>query len=252
MSTTSTIMSIEQIVEIHHLALESILGKGVASAAPGRPKPPSSIAARIEHTLLSTAASDEDVKRICREAEQYSFRAVCCLPRDVAVCKRRLEGTSSLVVTVVDFPLAQGGAAAAEAETHRAAKNGADEIDMVIDVRAVKAGDLGTAVDGVRRVVAAAAGRPVKVILETALLSGEQIAAACAVSEAGGASFVKTSTGYSTRGASAEDIRIMRAAVGDRLGIKASGGIRDRETAEVMIAAGADLIGTSNGPKCAS
>jgi deoxyribose-phosphate aldolase len=252
MSTTSTTMSTEQIVEIHHRALEKLLGKGQASASPGRPKAPSSIAGRIEHTLLSTSATDEDVKRICREAEQFSFRSVCCLPRDVAVCKRRLEGTSSLVVTVVDFPLAQGGAAFAEAETHRATDAGADEIDMVIDVRALKAGDLDAAVNGVRRVVAAAGGRPVKVILETALLTNEQIAIGAAVSEAGGASFVKTSTGYSSRGASAEDIRIMRAAVGDRLGIKASGGIRDREAAEVMIAAGADLIGTSNGPKCAS
>jgi deoxyribose-phosphate aldolase len=252
MSNPITTSSTERIVELHRDALERILGGSPRATPPGRPPAPPSIAGRIEHTLLSTAASDEDVRRVCREAEQYAFRAVCCLPRDVAACRRRLEGTSSLVVTVVDFPLAQGGAAAAEAECRRAVDAGADEIDMVVDIRALRAGDLGAAAAGVERVVAAAGGRPVKVILETALLAEGQIASGAAVAEAGGASFVKTSTGYSTRGASAEDVRLLRAAVGDRLGIKASGGIRDRAAAEEMIAAGADLIGTSNGPRCAS
>ena len=245
-------MTPERIAELHRAALEGLLGAGPRSTPPGRPPAPASIAGRIEHTLLSTAASDDDVRRVCREAEQHAFRAVCCLPRDVAPCRRLLDGTSSLVVTVVDFPLAQGGASAAEAECLRAVAAGADEIDMVIDVRAVRGGDLEAAAAGVRRVVAAADGRPVKVILETALLSDEQIVAAAAAAEAGGASYVKTSTGYSTRGASAADIRILRAAVGERLGIKASGGIKDRAAADALIAAGADLIGTSNGPKCAS
>lgn len=250
MSTSTTTPSTKRIVEIHGRALEEILGRRARPAPRGRPPEPASLAGRIEHTLLSTAATDDDVRRVCREAEAHAFRAVCCLPRDVAACRRRLEGTSSLVVTVLDFPLAQGGAAGAEAECRRAVEAGADEVDMVIDVRALKAGKLAAAAAGVRRVVKAAGRRPVKVILETALLTPGQIAQGAAVAEAGGAAYVKTSTGFSTRGASEEDVRILRAAVGDRLGIKASGGIRDRAAAERMIAAGADLIGTSNGPAC--
>jgi deoxyribose-phosphate aldolase len=249
MSVKDTPIASKKITAAFAETVAALAGLEPHGAPPGRPKPPPSMAGRIEHTLLASAATDEDVRRVCREAEQGSFRAVCCLPRDVVACKRRLDGTAVLVVTVLDFPLA-GGDGAAEAECLRAVKAGADEVDMVVDVRALRAGDLVAAVNGVRRVVKAARGRPVKVILETGLLSPEQIVAGAAVAEIGGAAFAKTSTGYGPRGASAEDIRILRAALGDRLGIKASGGIRDRAAAEAMVAAGADLIGTSNGPAC--
>jgi deoxyribose-phosphate aldolase len=251
MSAKGTPITSKRIAALHAQAVTALAGVGRPSTPPGRPAAPASMAGRIEHTLLAASASDEDVRRVCREAEQHEFRAVCCLPRDVASCKRRLDGTNVLVVTVLDFPLAGGGEGAAEAICRRALEAGADEVDMVVDIRALRAGDLVAAAKGVKRVVQAAAGHPVKVILETGFLTPEQIAAGAAVAEVGGAAFAKTSTGYGPRGASVDDIRILRAALGDRLGIKASGGIRDRAAAEAMVEAGADLIGTSNGPACA-
>jgi deoxyribose-phosphate aldolase len=249
MSAKNTPFPAKKITAAYAEAVAALAGLGARGASPGRPGSPATMAGRIEHTLLASSVTDEDVRRVCREAERHEFRAVCCLPRDVAACRRRLDGTAVLVVTVLDFPLAGGGAA--EAECRRAVEAGADEVDMVVDLRALRSGDLVAAARGVRRVVAAAKGRPVKVILETGLLTPEQVAAGAAVAEIGGAAFAKTSTGYGPRGASVEDIRILRTALGDRLGIKASGGIRDRAAAEAMVAAGADLIGTSNGPACA-
>lgn len=251
MNAKDTPITSKKIAALHAKAVAALAGVGQRGAPPGRPPAPASMAGRIEHTLLAASATDEDVRRVCREAEEHEFRAVCCLPRDVAYCKRRLDGTNVLVVTVLDFPLAGGGEGAAEAACRRAIEAGADEVDMVVDIRALRAGDLVAATRGVKRVVAAAAGHPVKVILETGLLTTEQIVAGAAAAEIGGASFAKTSTGYGPRGASVEDIRILRTALGDRLGIKASGGIRDRAAAEAMVKAGADLIGTSNGPACA-
>ena len=249
MSAKNTPITPKRISAAFAEAVAALAGIKPRRATPGRPKPPPSMAGRIEHTLLASSATDEDVRHVCREAERYEFRAVCCLPRDVAACHRRLDGTAVLVVTVLDFPLAGGGAA--EIECRRAVEAGADEVDMVVDLRALRSGRVVAAAKGVQRVVRAAGGLPVKVILETGLLTPEQIAAGAAVAEIGGASFAKTSTGYGPRGASAEDVRILRAVLGDRLGIKASGGIRDRAAAEAMVAAGADLIGTSNGPACA-
>jgi len=248
MRDESTPIESKRITAAYAEAIAALGGLGARGTPPGRPAPPPSMAGRIEHTLLASSATEDDVRRVCREAERHEFRAVCCLPRDVASCQRRLEGTAVLVVTVLDFPLAGGGAA--EVECRRAVEAGADEVDMVVDLRALRSSRLVAAARGVQRVVKAARGRPVKVILETGLLTPEQIAAGAAVAERGGASFAKTSTGYGPRGASAEDVRILRAVLGDRLGIKASGGIRDRAAAEAMVAAGADLIGTSNGPAC--
>ncbi|MCK9459355.1 MAG: deoxyribose-phosphate aldolase [Proteobacteria bacterium] len=249
MSAKDTPIASKKITAAHAEAVAALAGLGAPRSSPGRPAEPSSMAGRIEHTLLASSATEEDVRRVCREAERHELRAVCCLPRDVAACRRRLDGTAVLVVTVLDFPLAGGGAA--EDECRRAVEAGADEVDMVVDLRALRSGRLVVAARGVRRVVKAARGRPVKVILETGLLTPEQIAAGAAVVEIGGAAFAKTSTGYGPRGANVEDIRILRAVLGDRLGIKASGGIRDSKAAEAMVAAGADLIGTSNGPACA-
>jgi deoxyribose-phosphate aldolase len=209
------------------------------------------MAGRIEHTLLGVTATDADVERLCREALEHRFRGVCCLPRDVSRCRVLLAGSGVLVVTVLDFPLAGGTPTEAATECARVLEAGADEVDMVVDVRALLQGELAAARDGVARVVAAAGSHPVKVILETGALDPLQIVDGCAAAEAGGASFVKTSTGFGPRGASVDDIRTMRACVGDRLGVKASGGIRTRDDAEQMVAAGADVLGTSSGPACA-
>jgi deoxyribose-phosphate aldolase len=217
----------------------------------GRPPAPPGMAGRVEHTLLRVSATDADVVRLCAEARAHRLRGVCCLPRDVARCRALLDGSGVLVVTVLDFPLAGGTAAEAAAECARVLAAGADEVDMVVDVRALLQGDLAAARDGVARVVAAAGTHPVKVILETGALAPAQIIDGCAAAEAGGAAFVKTATGFGPRGASVEDIRIMRASVGERLGVKASGGIRTRDDAERMVAAGADVLGTSSGPVCA-
>jgi len=217
---------------------------------PGRPAPPSSMAGRIEHTLLSAAASDDDVERLCREAAAHRFRAVCCLPRDVPRCRALLEGTGVLAVTVLDFPLASGLPGGAAAECARAIDAGADEVDLVVDVRALMRGEPETARDGAASVVAAARGRPVKVILETGLLDPSRIVEGSIAAEAAGAAFVKTCTGFGPRGATEEDVALIRLAVEDRMGVKASGGIRDRRAALRMVAAGADVLGTSSGIAC--
>jgi len=228
---------------------ESRLGR-FPHPGPGRPRP-ERMADRVEHTLLRAGAGAGDLERLCAEARAGRFRAVCVLPRDVAAARGLLDGSGVLVVTVVNFPLASLPPEMAAAETRALAAAGADEIDMVADLRALRSGEVEGARDGVAMVVEAAAGRPVKVILETGLLEPGQIATGCAAALAGGAAFVKTSTGFGPRGASVEDIEIMRLCVGERLGIKASGGIRDRAFAERLVAAGADLIGTSAGPAVA-
>ena len=217
--------------------------------AVGRPKI-RRMADRIEHTLLGSGAAAADLERLLDEALEHRFRAVCVLPRDVERAAARLEGSGVIPVTVVDFPLAGGTRAAVAAETGAVVGAGAAEVDMVVDVRALRAGELERVRDGVRGVVDAARGAPVKVILETGLLDAEQIAAGCAAAEAGGARYVKTSTGFGPRGASVEDVAVMRACVAERLGVKASGGIRTAAAARELAAAGADLIGTSAGPVC--
>jgi len=242
-------LPISAIEERHRVACRAL---GFTPAEePGRPATPPGMAGRVEHTLLGVAATDADVERLCREAREHAFRGVCCLPRDVPRCRELLADSGVLIVTVLDFPLAGGTPAEAADECRRVIDAGADEVDMVVDVRALLEGDLGAARDKIARVVEAAGSHPVKVILETGALSPQQLVDGCAVAEAGGAAYVKTATGFGPRGASVEDIRIMRACVGDRLGVKASGGIRDRDDAERMVDAGADVLGTSSGPACA-
>ncbi len=217
---------------------------------PSPERPSLSFAKRIEHTLLNAGASDEDVNRLCQDALEEGFRSVCCLPRDVVRCHRLLQDSGVLVVTVIDFPLGAGTPDAARFECERVVTNGADEVDMVVDVRALRIGDLGSVRDGIADVVAAAKGRPVKTILETGLLTQRQIVGGCVAAEAGGADYVKTSTGFGPRGASVQDVALMRAAVGNRLGIKAAGGIRTHAFVLELVEAGADLIGTSSGADC--
>jgi len=205
------------------------------------------IAAMIDHTILKPDATRDDVIKICREARQYGFASVCVNPYWVPLVKRELAGSSVLVCTVVGFPLGATSTEAKVCETENAIRQGAQEIDMVINVGALRSGDTET----VRKDVTAVAdathrGRAIlKVILETALLNDEQKTLACQICKTAGADFVKTSTGFSTAGATAHDIALMRAAVGPTMGVKASGGIRALQDLHTMAAAGATRIGAS-------
>ena len=205
------------------------------------------IASMIDHTLLKPEATPAQVERLCAEAAEYHFASVCVNPVYIPLAARLLKGTGVKVCCVVGFPL---GAIAPEqkaAEAASCAAMGAEELDMVIHVGAAKAGDWVLVQRDIEGVVKAAAGHTVKVIIETCLLTDEEKVKACEAAKAAGAHFVKTSTGFSTGGATTHDIALMRKTVGPEMGVKASGGIRDYETAMAMIEAGANRIGASAG-----
>lgn len=205
------------------------------------------IASMIDHTLLKPEATPAQVERLCAEAAEYHFASVCVNPVYIPLAARLLKGTGVKICCVVGFPL---GAIAPEqkaAEAASCAAMGAEELDMVIHVGAAKAGDWALVQRDIEGVVKAAAGHTVKVIIETCLLTDEEKVKACEAAKAAGAHFVKTSTGFSTGGATTHDIALMRKTVGPEMGVKASGGIRDYETAMAMIEAGANRIGASAG-----
>ena len=205
------------------------------------------IASMIDHTLLKPEATPAQVERLCAEAAEYHFASVCVNPVYIPLAARLLKGTGVKVCCVVGFPL---GAIAPEqkaAEAASCAAMGAEELDMVIHVGAAKAGDWALVQRDIEGVVKAAAGHTVKVIIETCLLTDEEKVKACEAAKAAGAHFVKTSTGFSTGGATTYDIALKRKTVGPKVGVKASGGIRDYETAMAMIEAGANRIGASAG-----
>lgn len=207
------------------------------------------INAYIDHTLLKPEAAESQIRQLCSEAIEHRFCAVCVNSCHAALAARLLAGTDVSVACVSGFPLGAMSTAAKAFEAEDACRNGAREIDMVINVGKLKDGDEPYVEADIRAVVDAAAkyGAAVKVILETCLLTDEEIRRACRLSEAAGARFVKTSTGFAAGGATAEHVALMRSCVGDRLGVKASGGIRDLKTALAMIEAGADRIGASAG-----
>ena len=205
------------------------------------------IASMIDHTLLKPEATPAQVEKLCAEAAEYHFASVCVNPVYIPLAARLLDGTGVKVCCVVGFPL---GAIAPEqkaAEAASCAAMGAEELDMVIHVGAAKAGDWALVQRDIAGVVKAAAGRTVKVIIETCLLTDEEKVKACEAAKAAGADFVKISTGFSTGGATTHDIALMRKTVGPEMGVKASGGIRDYATAMAMIEAGANRIGASAG-----
>lgn len=205
------------------------------------------IASMIDHTLLKPEATPAQIEKLCAEAAEYHFASVCVNPVYIPLAARLLKGTGVKVCCVVGFPL---GAIAPEqkaAEAASCAAMGAEELDMVIHVGAAKAGDWALVQRDIEGVVKAAAGHTVKVIIETCLLTDEEKVKACEAAKATGAHFVKTSTGFSTGGATTHDIALMRKTVGPEMGVKASGGIRDYETAMAMIEAGANRIGASAG-----
>lgn len=203
------------------------------------------IAKYIDHTLLKPEASEEAVRKLCAEARDFGFASVCVNGGFTELVARELKGSDVKTCVVIGFPLGAGTSAAKAFEAGDAVSRGAEEIDMVLSVGRLRSGDTAAVREDIQSVVRSAEGALVKVIIETCLLTDEQKELACRLAEEAGAHFVKTSTGFSTGGATAEDVALMRRVVGDRLGVKASGGIRKREDAERMIAAGASRIGAS-------
>jgi len=201
----------------------------------------------IDHTLLKPEATEADIRKLCAEAREYHFYSVCVNSSYVELASMELSGSQTKVCAVVGFPLGAMELNSKAFEADQACLHGATEIDMVIHVGALKEGRFDYVANDIAAVVSVAADydAKVKVILETCLLTKEEIVKACELSVQAGADFVKTSTGFSTSGAAAEDVSLMRATVGDRAQVKASGGIRDIEKAKEMIAAGADRLGTS-------
>lgn len=202
----------------------------------------------IDHTLLKPEATEAQVATLCQEAIQHSFATVCVRIPHLAQCAKLLKGSTVLPIAVVGFPSGNVSTEEKVQETKSAIALGAKEIDMVIAVKELQARHLPFVFSDMAAVVkAAGADIPVKVIIETCLLSTEEKIIACSLAIAAGAAFVKTSTGFSTGGATAEDVALMRSVVGKKVGVKASGGIRTRNDAEKMLAAGANRLGTSNG-----
>lgn len=200
----------------------------------------------IDHTILKADATKEDVLKVIEEAKKYHFYSVCINPTWVALAKEELQGEPVAVCTVIGFPLGASTSATKAFETADAINNGADEVDMVINVGALKTGMFAEVQEDIQAVVTAAKDRAlVKVIIETALLTQDEIVKACELAKAAGADFVKTSTGFSTGGAKVEDVRLMRETVGPEMSVKASGGIHNETEALAMIEAGANRLGTS-------
>ena len=199
----------------------------------------------FDHTILKADATEAAVAKICAEAKEYNFMSVCVNTYYTAFVAEQLKDSDVKVCTVVGFPLGQMSTKAKALETKCAIEDGADEIDMVLNVAALKDGKYDVVLEDIKAVKAACGKALLKVILETCLLTKEEIVKACELSVEAGADFVKTSTGFSTGGATAEDIALMRKTVGPDIGVKASGGVRDSKGAIAMVEAGANRIGAS-------
>ncbi|WP_062104638.1 deoxyribose-phosphate aldolase [Bacillus niameyensis] len=206
------------------------------------------IANMIDHTLLKPDANKDEIKELCEEAKKYGFASVCVNPTWVSYASILLKSSDVKVCTVVGFPLGASTAETKAFETDNAIKAGATEIDMVLNIGALKSNDYEYVEQDISAVCTAAKGRAiVKVIIETSLLTNDEKQKACELAKKAGADYVKTSTGFSGGGATVEDIKLMRYTVGPELGVKASGGVKSRIDAENLIEAGATRIGTSSG-----
>lgn len=205
------------------------------------------LAAYIDHTLLKPEATVADIQKICAEAREHHFASVCVNPSYIGLVAEELKGSGVTACCVAGFPFGTHTPEAKAAEAAQAVAAGAGEVDMVINVGAVKSGDWALVERDIAAVVEAARPAGVKVILETCLLTDQEKVRACEISKKVGAAFVKTSTGYSTGGATAHDVALMRATVGSDVGVKASGGVRTYEDAVAMIEAGANRLGASAG-----
>lgn len=228
-------------------AVEKILNTGASRIGTtlGALQPENYLAKYIDHTLLKPDATKEDVIKLCEEAKRYSFASVCINPSFVKLAKEHLQNSTVKVCTVIGFPLGATTTISKVMETRDAIANGALEIDMVINVGAIKAKQWDIVKQDIEAVREASAGYILKVILETSLLTDEEKISACGISKDAGADFVKTSTGFGPGGATEHDVALMRKIVGPDIGVKASGGIRDYDTAVKMIEAGATRIGAS-------
>ena len=208
------------------------------------------IASYIDHTLLKAESTKEQVIQICKEAAEYEFASVCVNPSYIETAAAELKDSKVKVCTVIGFPLGASTSASKAFETKDAIEKGAEEIDMVVNIGAIKSGDHELVKNDIAAVVEAAKGKAiVKVIIEASLLTDEEKVLASRLSKEAGADFVKTSTGFSTGGATVADVKLMRETVGADLGVKASGGVRSLEDVEAMIEAGATRIGASSGVK---
>ena len=203
----------------------------------------------IDHTLLKPDAQPEQIVQLCDEAKDFHFMSVCVNPGYVPLAARCLEGSDVKVCTVIGFPLGMNLTKTKVEEAEACVKMGADEIDMVINVGMLKAGHDDYVKEEIRLLKEVAGSRILKVIIETCLLTDEEKVRACVLSKEAGADFVKTSTGFSTGGATVHDVELMRKTVGPEMGVKASGGVRTHEDLLAMVEAGANRIGTSNGTK---
>ena len=206
-----------------------------------------SIAKYIDHTLLAPDATKSAIEKLCKEASEYKFASVCVNSCWVSLAADLLKDSSVKVCTVVGFPLGAMDTVSKAYEAAKAVENGADEVDMVINIGYLKSGMLDAVLEDIVAVRKATEGKLLKVIIETCLLTDDEKRTACELSEKAGADFVKTSTGFSKGGATLHDVELMKSVVGDRLGVKASGGVRDYATAKAMIDAGATRIGASAG-----
>lgn len=204
----------------------------------------------IDHTLLKPEVTQEEIIKLCAEAREYGFASVCVNPVWVKVAAEELKGSNVKVCTVIGFPLGASTTAVKRFETEDAIKNGAEEVDMVMNIGLLKSGEDEVVEADIRSVVEAARGKAfVKVIIETSLLTEEEKVRACEISMRASADFVKTSTGFGSGGATVKDVLLMRKVVGNKLGVKASGGIRDWNDLKSMLEAGANRIGASSGVK---
>lgn len=211
----------------------------------GADAPPQDIAPLIDHTILKADATRDELIKVCDEAKKYGFATVCVNPTNVRLVASQLKGSPVKTIAVVGFPLGAGTPSAKAFEAREAVRNGAAEIDMVINIGALKSKNYALVLEDICAVVQGVRGIPVKVILETANLNNEEKIISSALSKVAGAAFVKTSTGFGPGGATAEDVALMRRIVGSELGVKASGGVRTTEDAKKMIGAGATRLGAS-------
>lgn len=223
-------------------------GAGKIESAPSGPGKPN-LASYIDHTLLKQNATSEQIIQLCSEAREYQFASVCVNPTHVRLCAELLRNSGVKVCTVIGFPLGANTTATKVFETKDAIQNGATEIDMVINIGALKHGDYTLVSRDISEIAKATheGGAMLKVIIETCLLTEEEKVVACLLAKQAGADYVKTSTGFSTAGATLEDVALMRKVVGPEIGVKAAGGVRNLEDAEKMIEAGATRLGASAG-----
>jgi deoxyribose-phosphate aldolase len=242
-------IDIDSIVkEVSREVYNNLAGKGESLSGASDEYSPASMAKYVDHTILAANSSKDAVQKVCDEARKYKFASVCVNGYNTKFVAQQLEGSGVKTCTVVGFPLGAMSPKAKAEETSLVIIDGATEVDMVVNIGAIKSGDWKLVFDDIEGVVRAARGKAiVKVIIETCLLTDEEKVKACAVSKLAGADFVKTSTGFSTGGATEDDVSLMRKTVGPDLGVKASGGVRSYEDAVKMIKAGATRLGTSSG-----